>query len=231
MKILAIDTATTAIGVGLAFDGRVVASFQLEGTKRHAETIVPAIEQALASSGCRYADLDAIAVDIGPGLFTGLRVGVATAKAIAMACNKPVLAVSSLEVVAHAYASARPASDGEIVVVIDARRREVYAQMFGFSAGGVVARDDAFVAPPAQVAMRAATPDAGQPLVVIGGGVAAYPDAFSHLATAATGPPPIAALLALAERVEPMDPDDVELLYLRAPDAEINWVSRAPVTS
>lgn len=230
MKILGIDTATSAIGVGISIDGVVAGSFELDGSRRHAETLVPAIERVLLSSRCRYDELDAIAVDVGPGLFTGLRVGVATAKAIALAVGKPLLALSSLAISAHAHASAFPAREGEVVAVIDARRREVYAQVFSYSGGATRPLGDAFVALPADVAAMAAVRAAHGPVEIVGGGVAPYVSLFAQLTTSGVGPPPITSLLSLAAVRQPIDSDDVELLYVRAPDAEINWISRAPVT-
>lgn len=119
--VLGIDTAT-AVAAGVARDGGVVAQQTLAGERNHVEQLQPTIDAVLASAGVTYSDLTAIAVGMGPGPFTGLRVGIVTAAVIAEALNLPVHHVCTLDVFARAWADA-PA---EFVVVTDARRREVY---------------------------------------------------------------------------------------------------------
>ena len=106
MLILAIETATQSVGVALANERGVVAHLEVRQGRRHAETVVPAVEQLLAHAEASMAEITRIAVDVGPGLFTGLRVGVATAKAYALALDVPVVAISSLELVAREAAPA-----------------------------------------------------------------------------------------------------------------------------
>lgn len=218
--ILAIDTATPAVSVALADANELVATFSLLRGRRHVETLIPAIEQLLEHAQCSYRDLDAIAVDSGPGLFTGLRVGVATAKALALALNVPVLAASSLAILATDFAQRR--SDADVLAVIDARRKEVYAQRFCIQGRLVSA-----VAPPLCIAASEAVrllDGASNPMVI--GDAAVGPSVFERCVVS-TGFPNAARLALMASTIAPTHPDEVELLYLRAPDAEINWTSRS----
>ena len=108
MLILAIETATESVGVAIGGREGVIASVVIERGRRHGETVAPSIEFACRHAGVELDDLDAIAVDIGPGLFTGMRVGIASAKALGMVLEVPVVPVTSLdllaeEAVAHQY--------------------------------------------------------------------------------------------------------------------------------
>jgi tRNA threonylcarbamoyladenosine biosynthesis protein TsaB len=126
VKLLAIDTATPCASCALwADDGPVAASMVVAG-QRHAEVLMPAIDELCRRAGWSVSDLDGVAVDIGPGLFTGLRVGLATASAIARARGIPAAGVTSLEALAHPHRR-RP---GTLVPVVDARRGEVYRAVF-----------------------------------------------------------------------------------------------------
>ena len=105
MLILAIETATESVGVALGGRDGVLASVTIARGRRHGETLAPAIQFACRHAGVELPDLDAVAVDIGPGLFTGMRVGIATAKALAMALDIPVVPVTSLESLAESARS------------------------------------------------------------------------------------------------------------------------------
>lgn len=122
MLLLAIDTATQQVGVAVGSPDGVLAEVRLAQGRRHAEQLAPAIGYALAEAQVSVGDLTAVAVGIGPGLFTGVRVGVTTAKVMAHTLGVPVVPVSSLDLVAHPLAFvSRP-----VVAVTDARRGEVY---------------------------------------------------------------------------------------------------------
>ena len=104
MKILAIETATSSVGCALWADGAPVwLSFALVAPQRHAEVLMPAIDELCRWARWSVADLEGVAVDVGPGLFTGLRVGLATARAIATARDLPAAGVTSLEALAHPH--------------------------------------------------------------------------------------------------------------------------------
>ncbi len=126
MKVLAIETATPCVGCALWSDAGPVASFVLVAGQRHAEVLIPAVDELCRRAGWTVGDLSGVAVDVGPGLFTGLRVGVATARAIASARGLPAAGVNSLEALAHPYRR----RTGLVAPVVDARRGEVYWALY-----------------------------------------------------------------------------------------------------
>jgi tRNA threonylcarbamoyladenosine biosynthesis protein TsaB len=159
--LLAIETATDMVGAAVLREDGAGAERMHLGGRAHAELLAPAIEEVCAASGCTVADIDLVAVDVGPGLFTGLRVGVATAKALAQALGIGVLGVGSLDVLAAAAAAgaagvdgppeevgpAQGAPPGAIAAVVDARRGEVFAAAYRFDRAGGDGPGDAPVDP------------------------------------------------------------------------------------
>ena len=134
MIVLAFDTALAACTAGVWRDGTVMASQSVPTPQGHAEALMPMIEQVMAAANIDYADLDRIAVTVGPGSFTGLRVGIATARGLAMAAHKPVIGVSTTEVLAaavplHERHDAAGAAR-RILSVVDSKRDDVFAQAF-----------------------------------------------------------------------------------------------------
>ncbi|MEQ6900471.1 tRNA (adenosine(37)-N6)-threonylcarbamoyltransferase complex dimerization subunit type 1 TsaB [Nocardioides sp. YIM 152588] len=207
--LLAFDTASPTVTVAVHDGSDVVAELAGESGMRHGEELAPLIDRALRRAGVVPADLSAIAVGVGPGPFTGLRVGLVTARTLGHVLQVPVHGVCSLDVLAiHAVAAA--VVDSPFQVATDARRKEVYLASYDERARRV---DGPVVERPAVVATDAP---------VVGEGAALYPDAFPN----ARGPlRPSAGYLARAvvgEYAEILDP---EPLYLRRPDAEI---PRAP---
>ncbi|HEY8700655.1 MAG TPA: tRNA (adenosine(37)-N6)-threonylcarbamoyltransferase complex dimerization subunit type 1 TsaB [Arthrobacter sp.] len=127
MLILAIDTSAVASAALVSDDvpEGVVASFSTEDTRSHAEVLAPGIEDLLASTGVTGRDIDAIVTGVGPGPFTGLRSGIATARTLAFVWDKPLYGMMSLDAVALEVAESTAAA-AEFLVVTDARRKEVY---------------------------------------------------------------------------------------------------------
>ena len=197
--LLAFDTATSHVTVALHDGTAIVASWGSDEAMRHGETLAPGIERVLAQAGATSRDVTAVAVGAGPGPFTGLRVGLVTARTFGFALEVPVYAVCTLDILA---AEAVDAGLEDFLVATDARRKEVYVARY---AGGERI-DDPIVAKPEDVAHDG---------VVVGQGPVLYPDAFPR----AGGPVwPSAAVLAdvvARERYELLDP---EPLYLRRPD-------------
>ena len=138
---LAIETALHACSAALIDGGQIVAERHEIIARGHAERLVPLIGELLAEAGVSRAD--AVTVDVGPGSFTGIRVGLAAAKAFGLAWGAPVAGCTSTELVAAAVLAARADLDG-VYVAFDASRGEVYAQRFdrAGAAGDLVARDD-----------------------------------------------------------------------------------------
>lgn len=124
MKLLALETATLEVGAAVYGDDRTLAVSAMRPGRLHVETLHPAIERVLAESETTPRELGGIAVDVGPGLFTGLRVGIAAAKAFALALSLPVVAVRSTEALREMARRALGA-DSAVVPVIDMRRGEV----------------------------------------------------------------------------------------------------------
>ena len=129
--VLAIESATSCVGcaVGTA-DGVIASTYSARG-RRHAESLAPQVRFVMAQAGVEFVDIDHVAVDIGPGLYTGLRVGITTARAMAHMLDVSMVPVTSLEAIAHANRAG-----GDMVVAIDARRGEVFHAAFTVGTDG-----------------------------------------------------------------------------------------------
>jgi tRNA threonylcarbamoyladenosine biosynthesis protein TsaB len=178
--VLGFETATPAVSVALRDGDRVLARALAVDARRHSELLMPMVEQVMADAGAARADLDVIAVGVGPGPYTGLRVGLVTARVLGAVLDLPVYGVCSLDIIAAAASAARPGR--EFLVATDARRKEVYWARYDVAGRRV--------AGPA-VGPASAIPDAAH-LPVAGAGGPLYPAAFGEL----TGPEhPDAAIL------------------------------------
>ncbi len=133
MLILGIETATQQVSVALGGHEGVIGLLEIARGRRHAETLVPAIDFLCATAGIGLDEIGLIAVDIGPGLFTGMRVGLATAKALAQALRVPMIGISSLDLLAFPHRR----SDRVVVPVVDARKGEVFYAMYRQVPGGL----------------------------------------------------------------------------------------------
>jgi tRNA threonylcarbamoyl adenosine modification protein YeaZ len=224
--LLAIDTSTTAITVGLHDGDVVVAERTTLDARAHAEHLAPGIRGALASVDAAPEDVTDVVVGIGPGPFTGLRVGIVTGRTFAFALGIPVRGLTSLDAIAHeTWLAGRR---GDLLVATDARRKEVYAAAYALGDAGASRTTDPVVARAADLpAELRALPAAGrgpllygealphgiEPLDVSGGALA---DLAVRRLSGATAPEP-------AEGLQWIDPghgfDGLEPLYLRRPDA------------
>ncbi len=142
--LLTLDTSTAAGSVALSCGEQLIGEILLQLPSTHSERLLPALQHLLKAAGLELADLDAFGVVLGPGSFTGLRVGVATVKGLALAVQKPVVGVSSL----HALALQIPCPAHGLSVWLDARKQEVYAGSYGWEAGLPVLTGKEVVAPP-----------------------------------------------------------------------------------
>jgi len=207
--LLAFDTATPLVTVALHDGEDVVTELVADRPMKHAEQLAPLIDRAMTEAGIVRQDLTAIAAGVGPGPFTGLRVGLVTARTLGFVLDIPVYGVCSLDVLA-VEAVETGAVDGDFVVATDARRKEVYLARYDAQADRL---DGPVVGRPADLA----TEDP-----VVGEGGALYPDAFPRR----TGPSaPSAGWLARVVAEERAELRDPEPLYLRRPDVE---APRAP---
>jgi len=126
--ILCIETSTDVCSTALVEDGAVVAHKEVFGTNAHASTLTPLIEKMMEESGKTMKEIDAVAVSSGPGSYTGLRIGVSTAKGICYALNKPLISINSLHVIAEGIFLSHPDAT-YAAPMIDARRMEVYTEI------------------------------------------------------------------------------------------------------
>ena len=229
MLILGIETATERVSVAVGGHEGVLAMFEVTRGRRHAETLTPAIEFVCRQADVTLDEISVIAVDVGPGLFTGMRVGLASGKAIAKALRVPMIGISSLDLLAYPLRR----TDKVIAAVVDARKGEVFYALYRQVPGGVqrvteprAGRVDDLVA---DLLAR------GQEVVCVGDGALRYRDEIAadfraEFAEQFFAYPSAAPLVQLAHakalREEWVNPWEVEALYLRKPDAEINWSTR-----
>jgi tRNA threonylcarbamoyladenosine biosynthesis protein TsaB len=227
VKLLAIETSTRLVGCALWDDDGLVAASLLVAGQRHVEVLVPAIDELCRQTGTSVADLAAVAVDVGPGLFTGLRVGLATATTIAAARSIPAVGVTSLEVLAHPHRR-RP---GPLAAVVDAKRGEVYWALF--ESDGQHMRE---LSAPSVASPQDAAEQIGNVLAV-GDGAVRYKETFEAAGCEVAGPGDMwPSPLAVAERgmariaagglTEGEAFDAGRLpgpLYLRQADVRIGW--------
>lgn len=227
MLILGIETATERVSVAVGGHEGVIGLFEVTRGRRHVETLVPAIEFTLRTAGIELDEISVVAVDVGPGLFTGMRVGLASAKAIAQALRIPMIGISSLDLLAFPCRH----TDRVIVPVIDARKGEVFYAMYRQVPGGVQQ-----VAEPVVGAVDELVADLlarSQESLLVGDGAVRYReeilDGF-HCEIGGDAHPSAAQLVQLAHaralREEWVNPWEIEPVYLRAPDAQINWSTR-----
>ena len=133
MKILALETSAKAVSAAVTENGKVLCAGYQDTGLTHSRTLMPIVEHILKNTGLTMAEMDAIAVAAGPGSFTGIRIGVAAAKGLAFASDKPVAAVSTLAAMARNVAFA----DGLIICAMDARRNQIYNALFEAADGSL----------------------------------------------------------------------------------------------
>ncbi|MBW8701463.1 tRNA threonylcarbamoyladenosine biosynthesis protein TsaB [Streptomyces sp. MBT84] len=207
MLLLALDTATPAVTVALHDGTSVVASSSQVDARRHGELLLPAVDRVLAEAGTRLDAVTGIVVGVGPGPYTGLRVGLMTADAFGLALGVPVHGVCTLDGLAYASDLTVP-----FVVATDARRKEVYWARYDDSRTRVT---EPAVDRPADIAEAVAD------LPAIGAGALLYPDTFpqarepEHVTAAALASLAVEKLAAGEELPAPRP------LYLRRPDAQV----------
>jgi len=128
--LLQIETATQVCSAALSVDGETIALKELAAQNIHAGSLTLFIREVMQQAGVRYQDLDAIAVSKGPGSYTGLRIGVSTAKGICFAQDKPLIGIDTLQMMAKGFLSANSSYTGLICPMIDARRMEVFTALY-----------------------------------------------------------------------------------------------------
>ena len=225
MRVLAIDTALAACSAAVLDTGQggIVASESLPMERGHAEALMPLVKRVMDQAGMAFFDIDRVAVTTGPGSFTGLRVGIAAARGIALAADKPAVGLSTLA----AYAAPHMAADDSfpVVAAIDARHGHVYLQVF--SAGGRT-----FTTPRLATLREAVQAASATPSCIVGSAAQAVADALPQ-----TDSPPAAvdarnapdiAWVARMGAVVPESQSPPVPQYLRAPDAQPQNAAQLP---
>ena len=230
MIVVGIDTSTPQVSVAIGTETAILGRIQIGGRARQ-ESVTPALQQLLAWTGVGLDHVGGFVVGTGPGLFTGLRVGIETAKTLAQVTNAPIIGVPSIDALAYAVRhTART-----IAAVIDGRRKEVFAALYQPVPGGVMRlTEPAVQRPDALMADLEVHP--GEVLAV-GDGAILYRDVLQtvgarvEFASPAVAHPDAASLVELAVprflREEHDQLFDVVPMYLRKSDAEIAWDDRA----
>ena len=222
MKLLAVESATLSGGVALLDGDRLLGEITLNIAITHSERLMSAVDRLLADCGLGPADLDGLAVSVGPGSFTGLRVGLATVKALAMALDLPVAPVPTLD----ALASRLPFADAPVCPILDARKGEVYLSLYRWR-GGRMAREWDYLA----LAPEGAAARLELPVILLGDGVEACRPWLGRLGAGAQVAPAVQRLpsaaavaglgLAVLAAGGGVSAEALAPLYLRPSEAEL----------
>ncbi len=229
MLILGIESAGSQIGCAIGGHEGVLASAHTGKGRQHAESLAPQIDFVRRQAGIEFSELGVVAVDIGPGLYTGLRVGISSATTIAHALGIPMIGISSLDLLAF------PArwTSRLIVTALDARRGELFTALFRKVPGGIQRIRDPQVNTPQELLAELMTIE--EPALLVGDGALRYQEIFSsirrvEMAEQGLANPSARSLVQLAHaqalREEFVPSWDIKPIYLRQPDAEINWKTR-----
>ena len=234
MKILGIDTSTSCGSVGLIDGDSVIAEYLLDIPTTHSESLLSSIEYVLEQSRCPIETLDGWAISLGPGSFTGLRIGVSTIKGLAFATEKPVAGVPTLD----ALASNLSPTPYLICPILDARKGEVYASFYRYDDEDTPVRVSAYQAIRPEDLVKTIE----EKTIFLGNGVTTYGDYLRNAlpTLAAFVPAPLnlshgstVARLGLEriQRGEVLDLSTFTPIYIRASEAEIRWKEKHPDTA
>ena len=232
MSILSIDTSSQVSSVAVLSEERVAAEISMQGALTHSETLMPHIETALRMARVEKSELEGIAVSIGPGSFTGLRIGLASAKMMAYALHIPLIAVPTLEALAHHYIC----EGVRLVPMVDAQKGNVYAQEFVWRADGdaLILQEIRSLAILPLTEVIAGLENAEQPVILLGDAMQkkttlALPANVRLAPIHARMPRAACVGLAALTRIacgEMDDPVTAAPLYLRRSEAEVLWEKR-----
>jgi tRNA threonylcarbamoyladenosine biosynthesis protein TsaB len=226
MKILGVDTATTSCSVAIVDKTSLLSEFTIDREETHSKHLMDMVQASIRMAGLSFSDIDGFAVTRGPGSFTGLRIGISTIKGLAVASEKPIVGVSSLETLALQVSYSRDL----ICPILDARKGEVYFSRYKLQNGHLKKQTKERVAPPDK-----AIDDLNEFCLFVGNGALLYKEMISEkLGGFASFAPMIhntirASTLAYfsMKKFENNDTDDIEKVlpyYIRKSDAELNLV-------
>ncbi len=231
MKVLAVDTSSFSGSIALVSQKRLVAELTVGHVGTHSEWLFVNIKRLLEEADTPVGDIDLFAISVGPGSFTGLRIGVSAVKGLAWSLKRPVSAVSTLEAL-----SLNAAYSGYTVCpVLDARKKEVYAALYRASDGVMEpVMEDSLLAPEALLKEVKQRVSAG-PVLFLGNGLSVYRGLIERgVKGAEFAPEPLwhvrasnIARLALQGRAKRVDPCELKPLYLRKSEAELKRAEKA----
>ncbi len=228
MKILGIETATRTGSVAIISEHGVIAEYTLNIEATHSERLMETVDRVLRGAGMALADLDGLSVSVGPGSFTGLRIGIATVKGIAAATGKPIAAVPTMKALAWNI----PHAGYPVCPLLDARKKEVYAALYRYENGSLSAAMEAQTlsldALAERISERAIFTAEGSHLFRndiqrLFGGLALFAPLSATVPSAASVAEIGMLMLSSGEQVSP---DDLGPIYLRRPEAEVAWEKR-----
>ena len=222
MRVLAVETSTLAGGAALLDGGLVVGEYALDVRATHSERLMGAIDRLLTDAGWAVRDLEGLAVSVGPGSFTGLRIGLSTVKGLALALSIPIVAVPTLD----AMAALLPFAALPVCPVLDARKGEVYASLYRWDGAGMHRVWEYLAITPADLAQRLE-----EPVIVLGDAADQIHSPYARrIRPPRRGPSPasVGALgysrLTIGDTVAPAD---LVPIYLRPSEAELKRRSAA----
>jgi tRNA threonylcarbamoyladenosine biosynthesis protein TsaB len=232
MKILGIDTSTRCGSVGLIHDQEVISEYHLNIPLTHSGRLLSAIDHLLKESGCPMEELDGWAISLGPGSFTGLRIGVSTVKGLAYATRKPVAGVSSLDVLASQISP----TPYLICPILDARKGEVYTALYRYDKANFLNRRSDYQAMRPEDLVKKIK----EKVIFVGDGIKTYGDYLKHsLFSFALFPNPFLHLphgsavarlgSELLHKGVFLDVEAFTPIYIRPSEAEIQWQEKHPI--
>jgi tRNA threonylcarbamoyladenosine biosynthesis protein TsaB len=228
MFILGIETATKTGGVAIVSDDGVIAEYTLNIEVTHSERLMSTVDRVLKDTGLALSRIDGYGVSIGPGSFTGLRIGLSTVKGLSFTTGKPLAAVPTLKALAWNV----PYSCHPVCPLLDARKKEVYAALYRHDGRDLLPVWDETVAPLAELAERIT----GE-VVFTGEGARLFTEDIRRLFGGRAHLAPLSAMVPSAASVAEIalmmlksghhaDPDNLSPLYIRRPEAELAWEKR-----
>lgn len=234
MKILGIDTSTSCGSLGIIDGDRVVAECALHGKESHSTRLIPSVQALLSSAKLELKEIDGLAVSLGPGSFTGIRVGLSTVKGLAMATEKPVVGIPTLDALAHNFTF----TPYLICPLLDARKGEIYTALYEDEEGGRMRRLTEYKVLSPSVMLEEIPP---QETIFLGDGVEVYgqiiKERFGERALFAPTHLRFLRGTTVAElgRERIMEGEKADIvslvpIYVRPSDAEIHWGKEKRVT-
>ena len=232
MSILAIDTATQVSSVAVLKEGRLLAELTMQGKLTHSETLLPHIEQVLKMAAVAKEELTGLAVSNGPGSFTGLRIGLAAAKAMSYVLGIPLVGVSTLQALAYQL----PAPGVRVMCLLDAQKGNAYVESYRWENNSLQVVDSVQVAKITDIV--AACANMNEQVILLGDAVQKKVAGKLELpANVSVAPPhivmPRAACVAMLGQAKLMAGEtdnvmDLEPVYIRRSEAEVLWEKRHP---